>query len=237
MGWSPEQISGRLKLEGSEHSISHESIYRYIYRPKVRPEKLHRYLTRAKARRGQRYFKRQRLPVANRCSIHERPKGAGNCEEFGHWEGDLMQFRTQRGNLLTLCERKTRFLITASLKTKTASETGNVLRNIFRRLPEPARHTGTFDNGGEFAEHEKLVSETGIQAFFCDLHSPWQRGAIENTNGVIRRDMPRKTDMADYSHADLDDIMWAANLTPRKCLSYQTPAEAFLENLTIALEM
>ena len=223
MGWSPEQISGRLRLEGSEHTISHESIYRY--------------LARAKARRGRRYFKRHRLPVANRRSIHERPKGLENRDEFGHWEGDLMQFRTQRGNLLTLCERKTRFLITAPLKTKTALETGNVLRHIFHRLPKVARHTVTFDNGGEFAEHEKLVSETGVQAFFCDPHSSWQRGAIENTNGVIRRDMPRKTDITDYSNADIDDIMWAFNVTPRKCLGYRTPAEAFLENLTIALEM
>ncbi len=237
MGWSPEQIAGRLKLEGSEHTISHESIYRYIYRPKVRPQKLHRYLARAKASRGRRYFKHRREPMENRRSIHERPEAVEKREEFGHWEGDLMQFRTQRGNLLTLCERKTRFLITAPLKTKTALETGNVLRDIFRHLPEPARHTVTFDNGGEFAEHEKLEKQTGVLAFFCDPHSPWQRGAIENTNGVVRRDMPRKTDITDYSPTDIEDIMWAVNSTPRKCLGYRTPAEAFLENLTIALEM
>jgi transposase, IS30 family len=237
MGWSPEQIAGRLKLEGSEHTISHESIYRYIYRPKVRPQKLHRYLARAKASRGRRYFKHRRRPMENRRSIHERPEAVEKREEFGHWEGDLMQFRTQRGNLLTLCERKTRFLITAPLKTKTALETGNVLRDIFRHLPEPARHTVTFDNGGEFAEHEKLEKQTGVLAFFCDPHSPWQRGAIENTNGVVRRDMPRKTDITDYSPTDIEDIMWAVNSTPRKCLGYRTPAEAFLENLTIALEM
>ncbi len=237
MGWSPEQIAGRLKLEGSEHTISHESIYRYIYRPKVRPQKLHRYLARAKASRGRRYFKHRRLPMENRRSIHERPEAVEKREEFGHWEGDLMQFRTQRGNLLTLCERKTRFLITAPLKTKTALETGNVLRDIFRHLPEPARHTVTFDNGGEFAEHEKLEKQTGVLAFFCDPHSPWQRGAIENTNGVVRRDMPRKTDITDYSTTDINDIMWAVNSTPRKCLGYRTPAEAFIENLTIALEM
>ncbi len=237
MGWSPEQIAGRLKLEGSEHTISHESIYRYIYRPKVRPQKLHRYLARAKASRGRRYFKHRREPMENRRSIHERPEAVEKREEFGHWEGDLMQFRTQRGNLLTLCERKTRFLITAPLKTKTALETGNVLRDIFRYLPELARHTVTFDNGGEFAEHEKLEKQTGVLAFFCDPHSPWQRGAIENTNGVVRRDMPRKTDITDYSPTDIEDIMWAVNSTPRKCLGYRTPAEAFLENLTIALEM
>lgn len=237
MGWSPEQIAGRLKLEGSEHSISHESIYRFIYRPKIRAEKLHRYLARAKASRGRRYFKHRREPIKNRRSIHERPKVVENRGDFGHWEGDLMQFRTQRGNLLTACERKTRFVVTAPLKTKTALETGNVLRDIFHRLPEVAKHTITFDNGGEFAGHEKLASETGIQVFFCDPHSPWQRGAIENTNGIIRRDMPRKTDMTDYSTADIGDIMWAINSTPRKCLGFKTPAEAFIENLRIALDM
>ena len=237
MGWSPEQIAGRLKLEGSEHTISHESIYRFIYRPKVRAEKLHRYLARAKARRGRRYFKHRREAIKNRRSIHQRPKVVEKREEFGHWEGDLMQFRTQRGNLLTACERKTRFVITAPLQTKTALETGSVLRHIFRHLPEEAKHTITFDNGGEFAEHEKLEQQTGLLAFFCDPHSPWQRGTIENTNGIIRRDMPRKTDITDYSTTDIDDIMWAVNSTPRKCLGYRTPAEAFLENLRIALEM
>ncbi|MFP6709036.1 MAG: IS30 family transposase, partial [Alphaproteobacteria bacterium] len=100
------------KLHVSDHSISHESIYRYIYRPKFQPQKLHRYLARSKARRGLRYFKHRRLPIKNWRSIHEQPDGVEKRQEFGQWEGDLMQFRTQRGNLLTLCERKTRLLIT-----------------------------------------------------------------------------------------------------------------------------
>src|SRR5512143_2615045 len=107
MGWSPEQIAGRLEQEGSEHRISHESIYRFIYRPRLRREKLHRFLPRAKATRGRRYFKRRRDPIPGRTSIHERPRAVETREQFGHWEGDLMHFRTQRGNLLTLCERKT----------------------------------------------------------------------------------------------------------------------------------
>jgi IS30 family transposase len=237
MGWSPEQIAGRLRRDRSEQVISHESIYRYIYRPKVRGEKLHRYLPRAKASRGRRYFKRRREPIRNRRSIHERSEGAENRHQFGHWEGDLMQFRTQRGNLMTLCERKSRFVITAPLKTKTAVETGKALRKVFRCLPEPAKRTVTFDNGGEFAEHQVLAEETGVQAFFCDPHSPWQRGSIENTNGIIRRDMPRKTDISNYTHADIDELTWAINSTPRKCLGFKTPAEAFLENLSVALEM
>ena len=237
MGWSPEQISGRLRQEGSEHAISHESIYRYIYRPKIRPEKLHRYLARAKTSRGQRYFKRRREPIRNRRTIHDRPEAAENRQQFGHWEGDLMQFRTQRGNLMTLCERKSRFVITAPLKTKTAAETGKALRKVFHHLPEPATRTVTFDNGGEFAEHEALSDQTGVQAFFCDPHSPWQRGLIENTNGILRRDMPRKTDISNYTRIDIEELTWAVNSTPRKCLGYKTPAEAFLENLNLALEM
>src|SRR5512132_1196835 len=98
MGWSPEQIAGRLDQEGSRHSISHESIYRFIYRPRLRREKLHRFLPRAKATRGRRYFKRRRDPIPGRTSIHERPRAVETREQFGHWEGDLMQFRTQRGN-------------------------------------------------------------------------------------------------------------------------------------------
>ena len=118
MGWSPEQIAGRLRLEGSEHRVSHESIYRFIYRWPVRREKLHRYLPRAKATRGRRYFKRRREPIPGRRSIHERGQAIDNRDQFGHWEGDLMQFRTQRGNLLTAVERKTGLMLATGLPRK-----------------------------------------------------------------------------------------------------------------------
>jgi len=231
MGWSPEQIAGRLRLEGSEHAIGFETIYRFIYRPAVRREKLYRFLPRAKASRGRRYFKRRRAPLPGRRSIHQRPQTVALRHEFGHWEGDLMQFRTQRGNLLTLCERKTRFTLTAPLKTKTAAETGKEIIKVLSALPRGARKTVTFDNGGEFSQHRRLEAALGIAAYFCDPHSPWQRGTIENTNGILRRDMPRKTDITNYTARDISDITWAVNSTPRKCLGYKTPAEAFLENL------
>lgn len=231
MGWSPEQIAGRLKLERSEHVISVETIYRYIYRPAVRHAKLYRYLPRAKASRGRRYFKRRRDPIAGRRSIHDRPQSVAARAEFGHWEGDLMQFRTQRGNLLTLCERKTRFVLTAPLKTKTAGETGTAMIATLQRLPLAARKTITYDNGGEFQDFSHLEEAIKVETYFCDPHSPWQRGTIENTNGLIRRDMPRKTDITAYTAQDIDDITWAVNSTPRKCLGYKTPAEAFIENL------
>ncbi|MEE9544589.1 MAG: IS30 family transposase [Rhodospirillales bacterium] len=237
MGWSPEQIAGRLRLEESEQRVSVESIYRFIYRPRVKPEKLYRFLPRAKATRGRHYFKRRREPIPGRRSIHERPQAVENREEFGHWEGDLMQFRTQRGNLLTLCERKTRFSIVAPLKTKTASETDATLQAILAVFPPEARRTISYDNGPEFALHRNLEAALGTEAFFCDPHSPWQRGTIENTNGIFRRDMPRKTDITNYSAQDIADLAWAINSTPRKCLGFKTPAEAFLKNLTVALEM
>jgi len=89
----------------------------------------------------------------------------------------------------------------------------------------------TFDNGGEFHDHRKLEAVLELETYFCDPHSPWQRGTIENTNGILRRDMPRKTDIANYTARDIDEITWAVNSTPRKCLAYKTPAEAFLENI------
>ncbi len=231
MGWSPEQIAGRLRLEGSEHRVSHESIYRFIYRRPVRREKLHRYLPRAKATRGRRYFKRRREPIPGRRSIHERGQAIDNRSQFGHWEGDLMQFRTQRGNLLTAVERKTGLTLATGLPRKTAEATAAGLTDLFRGLPRIARRSITCDNGSEFAAHKNLERDLGMPSFFCDPHSPWQRGSIENANGILRRDLPRKTDLADYSEQDIQDIVWANNNTPRKRLGHLTPAEAFLHQL------
>ena len=231
MGWSPEQIAGRLRLMGSQHRVSHESIYRFIYRRPVHREKLYRYLPRAKATRGRRYFKRRRQPIAGRRSIHERPQAIDSRESFGHWEGDLMQFRTQRGNLLTLVERQTRLTLANPLPSKTAQATATSLAGIFAALPEAARRSITFDNGAEFAKHQELQENLDMETFFCDPHSPWQRGSIENANGLLRRDLPRKTDLADYTPQDINDIVWAINTTPRKCLGFLSPAEAFLHQL------
>ena len=107
-------------------------------------------------------------------------------------------------------------------------------RNRAVSIPEEtkgARRSITFDNGSEFARHQNLSQTLDMKTWFCDPHSPWQRGSIENANGVLRRDLPRKTDLADYSQQDIHDIVWAINTTPRKCLGFLTPAEAFLTHL------
>jgi len=232
MGWSPEQIAGRLRLDGADHKLSAETIYRYIYRPKIRAKRLYRYLPFSKARRGRRYFKKRRDPIAGRTSIHERPESANSRAEFGHWEGDLMLFRNLgEGNLLTLVERKTRFVMGDKQYTKTADETANTIIASLGQLPKLARKSITFDNGTEFAKHQKLTDQIGVKTWFCDPHSPWQRGSIENTNGIIRRDMPRKTPLNLCTKKDVSDVIDAINSTPRKCLGYKTPAEAFLNQI------
>ena len=142
-----------------------------------------------------------------------------------------MQFRTQRGNLLTVIERKTGLTLATGLPRKTAEATAAELTGLFSDLPEVARRSITFDNGSEFAEHKRLESDLGMQTFFCDPHAPWQRGSIENANGILRRDLPRKTDLVDYSEQDIQDLVWANNTTPRKRLGYLTPTEAFLHQL------
>jgi IS30 family transposase len=104
-------------------------------------------------------------------------------------------------------------------------------------LPARARRTITHDNGGEFARHEAVTEAIGLRACFCDPHSPWQRGGLENANGRLRRDLPCKTSLAGHTDADINDVIWNLNTTPRKCLGYRTPLEAFATNLGVALEM
>ena len=231
MGWSPQQIAGRLRQEGSKHTISHETIYRYIYRRDMRDEKLHRYLAHAKAKRGLRYFKRRREPLPERMNIANRPQAIEDREQFGHWEGDLMQFRTQRGAVLNVTERTTRFALLSSLPNKRAPETAQAIVDAMAGLPDKARRSLTFDRGTEFVDHQTMTDKLGVDVWYCDPHSPWQRGMIENTNGILRRDMPRKTDINDYTDKDIETIQYLINSKPRKCLGYRTPEEAFIQKI------
>jgi IS30 family transposase len=237
LGWSPEQIAGRMERDGSELAVSTESIYRYVYSPAGRRAGLSRQLAQRKATRGRRRRNGAREPaIPNRMPIHLRPIKAHRRSEFGHWEGDLMHFRSQRDILLTLHERRSRLTLARRLLSKNADDTAQTICEELAGLPSTARRTITYDNGGEFARHEIVMDHIGLRAFFCDPHSPWQRGSIENTNGRLRRDLPRKTSLAAYTDDDIDSVIWNLNSTPRKCLDYRTPFEAFAVNLGVALE-
>ena len=238
MGWSPEQIAGRMELEGSEHVIGAESIYRHAYSPGGRRAGLPRLLAQRKPKRGRRRRNGAREPaIPNRTSIHQRPIKAHLRSQFAHWEGDLMHFRRQRDILLTLHERRSRLTLARRLLSKDATVAATAITAELGGLPASARRTITHDNGGEFAQHEAVKEAIGLRAYFCDPHSPWQRGSIENANGRLRRDLPRKTSLEEYTDADIDNVIWNLNATPRKCLGYRTPIEVFAANLGVALEM
>ena len=227
MGRSPEQIAGRLKLEQGKPVISHESIYRFVHGEEGRKEKLHRYLPQAKAKRGRRARRGNKSLIPNRISIHDRPAVIGDRREFGHWEGDLMAFSRPGQNNVVLTERKSRYILAARQPEKTAATATASLNSLLRDLPDQAKRSITFDNGGEFVGHASL----GLKTYFCDPHSPWQKGGVENAIGRLRRDLPRSTTPTDYSPADFHDIIAAHNDTPRKCLGFRTPAEAILSEI------
>jgi IS30 family transposase len=224
MGQSPEQIAGRLKLVDSMLSISHESIYRFIHTPAGRRERLHNYLAQRKSRRGRRARLGQAKPlIPDRISIEQRASAIKRKLIFGHWEADLMSF--YRHNAVVLTEQKSRFILAARQDDKKSLTTASSIKRLFKGLPGQAKNSITFDNGGEFAGHKSL----GLDTYFCDPHSPWQKGAVENAIGRLRRDLPNATRRADHTDTDFEQIIAIYNDTPRKCLDYRTPAEAFLD--------
>lgn len=229
-GWSPEQVSGRLAWETGSRVISHESIYRFIYGQLARKGDYswRHYLPRGKSKRGWR-GRRGGSPasfIAHRRPLAERPQGADDRQTPGHWEADLMLFRTYGQAVLTLHERHTRLLIALRPQGKASDPIASAMARVLAPLPPEWRQTITFDNGTEFARHHQLHA-LGIQTFFCDTHSPWQKGGVENAIGRMRRTLPRKTDLASLPEDRFTQLVQAYNNTPRKCLGYRTPAEVF----------
>ena len=232
-GWTPEQIAGFLKHRQSNlKALCHETIYAWIYTKGQRSEKLWKCLPRHKSKRGLRKSRgagTNRIP--GRVSIHERPGVVGQGKEFGHWEGDLMSFRKNSQHILVARERKTMFTLSTPLKGKRALETARHMTKLLKRLPQDARKTMTVDNGGEFSAHGQWSEALGMATFFCDPYASWQKGGIENTNGRLRRDLPRNTNIQTMSRKDFDECIDNYNHTPRKKLAWQTPFEVFKQNL------
>jgi len=233
-GFSPEQVPGRLAHEQGEPVISHETIYRFIYAQIIRTNDFswRHYLPRAKSKRGWRGRKGgspARL-IHLRRPISERPEEANDRATPGHWEGDLMLFGVHKQPVLALHERHSRLLIAARPPSKHADPMAQIMAKILASLPAPWRQTVTFDNGTEFARHHRLHA-LGIQTFFCDTHSPWQKGGVGNAIGRMRRTLPRKTDLAAVTNQRFNELVRAYNNTPRKCLGYLTPAEVLWDQV------
>ena len=233
MGWSPEQISGRLALKQSSFAISHESIYRFIYAQIARTKDYswRHLLPRAKSKRGR--YRRCRSSVdhiKDRVSIDKRPRHINKRRQSGHWETDLIMLSDKKHNLLVAQERSSRFTFIAKQSGKHAQSTADQLKTWLAPLPPELRRTLTQDNGPEFAFHHQL-NPLGIQTYFCHPHSPWQKGGIENMNGRIRRYIPLKTRPDSFSDHDIQLLAKRLNDTPRKCLGFKTPAEVFSAQL------
>lgn len=235
MGCSPEQIAGRLTLEHSAFSISHESIYRFIYAQidRTKDYRWRHYLPRAKSKRGR--GRRSRVPmdhIKDRVSIRKRPSYIEKRCQPGHWEADLMMLSDKKTNLLVVQERRSRFTFIAKQERKSAQPTVDQIKGWLAPLPPALRRTLTQDNGPEFFQHHQL-NPLGIKTYFCSPHSPWQKGGVENMNGRIRRYVPLKTRTDSFSDADIQALAQRLNNTPRKCLGFMTPAEVFSKQLQL----
>ena len=233
-GWSPAQVTGRLKRENRRKVISYESIYRFIDSQIRRTQDYswRHYLPRGKSQRGWRGRKGGSLVdrIERRVAIDRRPAYIHKRRQPGHWEGDLMLFAKYGQAVLVSHERRSRLLVVSRQPNKAADPVATKLTELFRSLPKFLRRTITFDNGTEFAYHYRL-HKLSMRTFFCDPHAPWQKGGIENAIGRMRRGLPRKTDLATLSNQRLLSLVRSYNHTPRKCLNYKTPAEVFCRDL------
>ena len=229
--WTPEQISGRLKElypNDSIMSISHEAIYRHIYtRPQASlNKKLNKLLVRKKTRR--RPPKKRRgtgSKIINQVSIDNRPKHIELRQEVGHWEGDLVIGKNHKSAIGTIVERKSRYTIIIKLKSKKADEVAKMFSKKLNQLNPLFKKTMTYDNGIEMARHEKITRKTGMKIYFAHPYSSWERGTNENTNGLIRRYLPKGTDFNQINKKQLMIIQEKLNNRPRKIIGFKTPKE------------
>jgi transposase, IS30 family len=230
--WSPEQISGWLRVEYSRRKymqVSHEAIYKSIYvRAKgVIHHSFTQHLRRSRPMRHSRHHRRSGnrsfTNIVNGLSIHERSKNIENRKSIGHWEGDLVS-GTKNTHIATLVDRKSRFTIILKLAGKDAKSVHQALLATFKKMPEQYRKSLTWDRGMELAKHADLTKEIGLPVYFCDPQCPWQRGTNENTNSLIRQYFPKKTDLSPHTQERLNEVATQLNERPRKTLKFKTPS-------------
>jgi transposase, IS30 family len=237
---SPEQIANRLRLDfpdDLEMRVSHETIYRALFvqsRGELRRD-LHKCLRTGRAvRKPHRKADRRRGRIPGMVMISERPAEVEDRAVPGHWEGDLILGSTaSRSAVGTLVERTTRFTMLLHLPGRhTAEAVAEAMAAKMATLPEQLRRSLTWDQGAEMSNHVQIAKATGLEIYFCDPHSPWQRGTNENTNGLLRQYLPKGTDLSFYGPGLLDQIASELNARPRKTLGWHTPAEKLEELLS-----
>lgn len=225
--WSPEQISGRIKeVDTHLKPVSHQAIYKFIYSPYGRrlEEKL-RY--KGKKKKG---GKRPKVTqIEDRIFIDQRPENINNRQEYGNWEGDLIvSGKTGNGVLLVLHERKSRYVLIRKILSRKTSIINQVIYQLTGGLVE--FKSLTLDNDISFSKHQQLSEKINAVIYFCHPYHSWEKGGVENTNGLIRQYIPKGTDISKYSDEYIQQIEDKLNHRPRKCLNFKTPHEIMLEN-------
>jgi IS30 family transposase len=235
--WSPKQIACRLRAEfGDDTSmrVSHETIYKSLYvqgRGELRRE-LARCLRTGRAQRRSRHRTERRGQIPDMVMISERPAEVDDRAVPGHWEGDLILGKHGKSAIGTLVERSTRYVMLLHLPNgRSAEHVRDAMTATIQTLPASLRRTLTWDQGKEMSEHTQFSIDTGVEVFFCDPHSPWQRGSNENTNGLLRQYFPRGTDLSVHDTTALQAAADSLNGRPRETLGWLKPAEKLAELL------
>jgi len=231
LDWSPEQISGWLKIQYPKDEslrVSHETIYRSLFiqaRGVLKKELIGHLRSRRRIRRSQhsRASGQSRGQIVDAISIRERPAEIEDRAIPGHWEGDLIA-GAKNSHIAILVERHSRFITLVKVPSKDTAVVVSALSRQVRKLPASLRRSLTWDRGLEMAKHKTFTVATNVQVYFCDPHSPWQRGTNENTNRLLRQYFPKKTDLSGYSQSELDKVALRLNQRPRMTLGFQTPA-------------
>jgi len=236
LGWTPEQIAGRITQELPGQSVSHEAIYQFIYdKETLRDMDLRSCLPRRHRKRLPRGHSRKhhKLHIPQRVSIKERPVYINERLEFGHWEVDTVISRQSSSSLAVALERLSRRLHIAKLKAKSARSLRISLNRRLGIHPTHLRKSITYDNGSENVEHVLVNKTLGTQSFFCEPYRSWEKGSVENAISLIRRFLPKKTNFAMITKEQVKQIENLLNNRPRKCLGYKTPNEIFNEAVAL----
>ena len=235
--WSPQQISRILKSmwpDDSSNTVSHETIYNALYlhpRGELKREMIACLRHHNQVRKPRSRGVDRRGQIMDMQSIHIRPPEVEDRLIPGHWEGDLIKGAGNRSSVGTLVERTTRFVVLAKMDNAGTQSVVDSFSSVLNRQPASMRKTMTYDQGREMHGHKVLTQRTGVQIYFADPHSPWQRGSNENTNGLLRQYMPKGSDLSIYSQDELDDIALSLNTRPRQTLGFRTPLEVYTEHI------
>jgi len=224
--WSPEQIAGYINSEYPELHTNHESIYLYVYNdarefiPKL--ARSHKKRQNRQQKQGKRASK-----IPNRTMITERPDVINQKKRHSDWEGDTVVSRQSKASLVVIRERKSQLVKIRKINSRTAKNTRIAIVSMMKHIPAKLRKSITFDNGLEFAEHELIASKLGVKTFFCNAYHSWEKGGVENANGLIRRYLPKKTNFSLISDGYIRYIENQLNNRPRKSLGFKTPNQVF----------